>query len=59
MGEGKGAVGLEGDGRVVDQQIQAAVGLFQELGQVFDRLLVVDVQLVELDMDTVLVKTLD
>ena len=44
----------EGDGGVVDEHIKASVGLLQEVGQLLNGLLVVDVQLVKLDLNTIL-----
>ena len=56
MREGQRTVVLEGDGGIVDEQVEASVGLLQEAGQLLDGLLVVNVQLVELDLNAILPK---
>lgn len=54
MREGQGTVVFEGDGGIVDEQVEASIGLLQEAAQLLDGLLVVNVQLVELDLHAIL-----
>lgn len=54
MREWQGTINWEHDGRIVDKHIQATVVLLQKVCQLLDGILAADVQLVKLDLHTIL-----